>query len=227
MSAINKAFENAKGNLIPALKDCTAGEKVDYYNTWAKTYEEDVLALEYRAPCLAANIISSHFSGDREAAVVLDVACGTGLVAKQLKTHGFRKFVGVDASKAMLALARETGLYQELKQCMLGDYPLPVQLDSADVIVIVGALSAFTKVPVSVVREMCKAGKPGGYICMTTRDGPANQEFKAALERELKKMEEEGLITCAEINQVKEFELGVLEEESGYISGSVYLYKKV
>lgn len=41
--------------------------------------------LDYRAPTLAANCISSHFSGDREGAVVLDVACGTGLVATQVK----------------------------------------------------------------------------------------------------------------------------------------------
>lgn len=40
--------------------------------------------LDYRAPSLAADSIASHFSGVREAAVVLDVACGTGLVAKQV-----------------------------------------------------------------------------------------------------------------------------------------------
>lgn len=44
--------------------------------------EKDVAVLDYRAPSLAANCISSHFSSNREAAVVLDVACGTGLVAK-------------------------------------------------------------------------------------------------------------------------------------------------
>lgn len=43
--------------------------------------------LDYRAPSLAANSISSHFSGDREAAVMLDVACGTGLVAKQVNSQ--------------------------------------------------------------------------------------------------------------------------------------------
>lgn len=43
--------------------------------------------LDYRAPSLAAKNISSHFVGDREAAVVLDVACGTGLVAKQVNSQ--------------------------------------------------------------------------------------------------------------------------------------------
>lgn len=40
---------------------------------------------------------------------------------------GFRKFVGVDGSEGMLKLARKTELYQELKQCMLGEDRLPVQ----------------------------------------------------------------------------------------------------
>lgn len=48
--------------------------------------EQDVAAVDYRAPSLAAELISSHFSGDRDAAVVLDVACGTGLVAKQVNS---------------------------------------------------------------------------------------------------------------------------------------------
>lgn len=43
--------------------------------------------LDYSAPSHAANSIASHFSGDRGAAVVLDVACGTGLVAKQVNSR--------------------------------------------------------------------------------------------------------------------------------------------
>lgn len=45
----------------------------------------------------------------------------------QMKTHGFGHFVGIDGSKAMLELARESGLYQDLKQSLLGEEPLPVQ----------------------------------------------------------------------------------------------------
>lgn len=46
---------------------------------------------------------------------------------KQMKTHGFGNFVGIDGCKAMLELARESGLYQDLKQALLGEEPLPVQ----------------------------------------------------------------------------------------------------
>lgn len=41
--------------------------------------------LDYKGPCYATNSIAKHFSGDRETAIVLDVACGTGEVAKEVK----------------------------------------------------------------------------------------------------------------------------------------------
>ncbi|XP_040005977.1 methyltransferase-like protein 27 isoform X2 [Xiphias gladius] len=226
MSASNNTFENVKAVILSAHKSTTSREKVDFYNSWAENYDQDVAVLDYRAPGLAANSISSHFSGDREAAVVLDVACGTGLVAKQMKRHGFGQFVGIDGSKAMLELARESGLYLDLKHSMLGEEPIPFQWDSFDVVVIVGALSV-GQVPVGVVRELCKSTKPGGYVCMTTRSNLDNLEYRGALERELKQMEEEGLWSCVAVTEVEDWERAVSEQEDGYISGAVYLYKKL
>ncbi|XP_053187504.1 methyltransferase-like protein 27 [Scomber japonicus] len=226
MSAVTNTFENVKAVILSAHKSTTSRDKVDFYNTWAENYDQDVDILDYRAPSLAANSIFSHFTGDREAALVLDVACGTGLVAKQMKKHGFGHFVGIDGSEAMLELARGTELYQDLKLCMLGEEPLPVQCGLFDVVVIVGALSV-GQVPVGVVRELCKSTKSGGCVCMTTRSNHDNLEYKAALDRELKQMEEEGLWSCVEVTEVEDWERAVSEQEDGYISGSVYLYKKL
>ncbi|XP_041864008.1 methyltransferase-like protein 27 isoform X2 [Melanotaenia boesemani] len=207
MSAVDNAFENVKAIILSAHESTTSWEKVNFYNSWAENYDQDVAVLDYRAPSLAANSISSHFSVAREAAVVLDVACGTGLVTKQMKKHGFGHFVGVDGSEAMLDIARESA-------------------DLFDVVVIVGALS-IGQVPVGVVRDLCKACKSGGYICMTTRSNLDNLEYKAALESELKRMEEEGLWSCVEVTEVDDWERAVSEQEDGYISGVVYLYKKL
>lgn len=225
MAAATNTFENVKATVSSAHQSTTSAEKVDFYNSWAENYEQDLVVLEYRAPSLAANSISSHFSGDREAAVVLDLACGTGLMAKQMKRHGFGHFVGIDGSEAMLEMARKSGLYQDLKQSMLGEGPLPVQWGLFDVVVITGALSV-GHLPVSVVREMCKSTKPGGYVCMTTRTNQDNKEYRAALEYELKLMEDEGLWTCVEVTEVEDWERAVSEQEDGYISGAVYLYKR-
>ncbi|XP_069002293.1 methyltransferase-like protein 27 isoform X2 [Embiotoca jacksoni] len=224
---LTNTFENVKKVILSAHKGSTAKDKVTFYNSWAENYDQDVAVLDYRAPSLAANTISSHFSGEREAAVVLDVACGTGLVAKQMKKHGFGHFVGIDGSEAMLEMARESGLYQDMKHSLLGEEPLPVHwAASFDVIVIVGALSV-GQVPVCMVRQLCKSAKPGGYICMTTRSNQDNVEYKAALESELRQMEEEGLWTRVEVTEVKDWERAVSEQEDGYISGAVYLYKKL
>lgn len=47
-----------------------------------------------------------------------------------MKQDGFGNFVGIDASKVMLEEAQKKGLYQDLKQCLLGELPLPVQKGS-------------------------------------------------------------------------------------------------
>ncbi|XP_038144399.1 methyltransferase-like protein 27 isoform X2 [Cyprinodon tularosa] len=226
MSADSEAFERVKSVLLSAHKSTTSDEKVSFYNCWAENYDRDVAVLEYSAPSVAAKCIATHFSGVREAAVVLDVACGTGLVAKQMKNLGFGNFVGVDGSKAMLDKARESGLYQDLKSCLLGEEPLPKQWDRFDVVVIVGALSV-GQVPFDVIRDLCNVTRPGGCICMTTRSNHHNLKYKASLEREMRQMEEEELWTCVEITDVDNWERAVSEQEEGYISGAVYLYKKL
>lgn len=40
---------------------------------------------------------------------------------------GFHHFVGVDGSLGMLELAKKTGLYEQFKQCLLGQDSLPVE----------------------------------------------------------------------------------------------------
>lgn len=40
---------------------------------------------------------------------------------------GFRHFVGIDGSLKMLELAKKTGLYQQLTQCLLGQDEIPVE----------------------------------------------------------------------------------------------------
>ncbi|XP_031985869.1 methyltransferase-like protein 27 isoform X2 [Corvus moneduloides] len=100
-------------------------ERLRLYDGWAARYEQDVAALEYRAPHLAAASLSFAFPAPRAEARLLDVACGTGLVARELHRRGFRCLHGVDGSAGMLEQARSTGLYQELRLCLLGTEPLP------------------------------------------------------------------------------------------------------
>ncbi|XP_028321914.1 methyltransferase-like protein 27 [Gouania willdenowi] len=221
----SRSFDNVKDMLVSVRNTNTATDKMTAYDTWAENYDQDVAILGYKAFSLAAKMVSSHFSGNREAAVVLDVACGTGLLAEHMMQCGFHKFVGVDGSKLMLEEAKKKGQYQELKQCIIGEQQLPVSKDSFDVVVICGSLS-IDHVPVCVVKELCSACKPGGLVFMTCRHGQDNMEYKESLERELKEMEEKGLWSCVEASEKKHWARGVVESEQNYISGSMYLYQK-
>ncbi len=74
------------------------------YSRLAGVYDEIVVD-----PCYAdwAGFLHRRWSGDADAVCsVLDVACGTGLLAAELIGLGYR-VVGTDASPAMLARARE------------------------------------------------------------------------------------------------------------------------
>ncbi|XP_061902676.1 methyltransferase-like protein 27 [Entelurus aequoreus] len=225
-AAESRTFDVVKEVILSVHKGSTTAEKMDFYNSWASHYEQDCAVLDFRAPIIAARTAAAHFRGDRQAAVVLDVACGTGMVAKMMKKDGFEHFVGVDGSQAMLQRAKESGLYQDLKLVLLGEEPLAVQSGDFDVVLIVGALSV-GHVPVEVIRELCQAAKQGGLICMTSRGHHDNAGYKLALEGEIKRMEEEGLWRGVEVLEVKEWERAVSEMEEGYIPGCVYLFKKL
>jgi predicted TPR repeat methyltransferase len=77
---------------------------VEAYSRLAGVYDETVVD-----PCHGewASFLDELWSADPEGVRdVLDLCCGTGLLADELAARGYR-VVGVDASEAMLALARE------------------------------------------------------------------------------------------------------------------------
>jgi len=77
---------------------------VEAYSQLAGVYDEIVID-----PCHDrwASFLHELWSADPEGVhSVLDLCCGTGLLAAELTARGYR-VVGVDASDAMLALARE------------------------------------------------------------------------------------------------------------------------
>ncbi|XP_077448233.1 methyltransferase-like protein 27 [Stigmatopora argus] len=226
MSAGGRTFETARDVILSVHSSTSRPDQIQFYDRWAQTYEQDVELIEYRAPELAASRVSAHFSGERRTAVVLDVACGTGMVAQMMKRDGFQRFVGVDGSEGMLRHARDGGLYRDLKLALLGDQSLPITPNEFDVVMIVGGLSA-SHVPVKVIRELCTAAKKGGLVCMTTRSNSDNLDYKAALECEMAQMESEGLWRPIDVTHVTEWERGVTDQERGYIPGLVYLFQKL
>uniref|UniRef100_A0A8C6RV41 Methyltransferase like 27 n=1 Tax=Nannospalax galili TaxID=1026970 RepID=A0A8C6RV41_NANGA len=99
--------------------------KLRFYEEWAPEYDQDVAVLEYRAPSLAVECLSQALPGPPHDNLILDVACGTGLVAVELQARGFLQIQGVDGSPEMLKKAQARGLYHHLSLCTLGQEPLP------------------------------------------------------------------------------------------------------
>ncbi|XP_057216051.1 methyltransferase-like protein 27 isoform X2 [Triplophysa rosa] len=213
--ANRRTFSDVRNVILSAHRNTDTQDKVGFYDTWAENYEQDVALLDYRAPLLAAECVSSFYKGDRENITVLDVACGTGLVSAHLKKMGFHHFVGVDGSLGMLELAKKTGLYEQFKQCLLGQDSLPVEA-AYEIVIIVGALSV-GQVPLTVIREMWEATKPGGYVCMTTRGNADNLEYKVELEKMIKTLEEEDKWRRVTVVEVEEWERAVSQQDDGYL----------
>ncbi|KAM6242397.1 methyltransferase-like protein 27 [Porphyrio hochstetteri] len=204
-------------------------ERLRLYDGWAARYEQDVAALEYRAPHLAAASLAFAFPAPPAGARLLDVACGTGLVARELHRRGFHCLHGVDGSAGMLERARSTGLYRQLRCCVLGQEPLPAPAEHYDAVTLVGALGE-GQVPSTAVPELLRVTKPGGFLCLTTRSNPSNLRYKAELEAMLQSLEQQGAWQKVLVQEVERWERATSEEEStqgtGYISGVVYIYQK-
>ncbi|XP_008319895.1 methyltransferase-like protein 27 [Cynoglossus semilaevis] len=206
---------------------------VQFYDSWAENYDKDISLLRYRTHLSAIEFLTEHFSGSREEAVVLDVGCGTGLVAKLMNEEGFKHFTGVDGSQGMLDKAKERGLYHCLKKALLGSDLLPVEKNAFDVVIAAGSLGC-NYIPVRGVGEFCQAAKPGGLVCISLghHTEKRQQEFKVNLEQKLQLMEKEGL--WREVG-IKQFECYMLNthaeaprdsEELPSIPGTCYLYQK-
>ncbi len=95
-----------------AYKLSTPDDNINYYNTFAATYDEDFaeelgyyypnkIVDIYRNECTSVNI------------PILDVGCGTGLVAEALKLPQ-EQIDGVDISTEMMEVADKKQLYRAL-----------------------------------------------------------------------------------------------------------------
>jgi SAM-dependent methyltransferase len=96
---------------------------------------------------------------------VLDVACGTGIVAREAarRQRGAGRVVGLDINEAMLAVARRIEPAIEWRQ---GDAAaLPFEAATFDVVLCQAALM-FMPEPGRAIGEMARVAKPSGTVAM-------------------------------------------------------------
>jgi len=122
------------------------------FDGYADRFEGHLIGLGYRIPGVMRNALRAHLpidageaTGGEPIGPVLDLGCGTGLVAVALTGLKLGPWVGVDLSPHMLRLAAAKGLYAGLHESDIIDFlngdtrQWPLIL-AADVLCYLGAL---------------------------------------------------------------------------------------
>lgn len=118
---------------------------------------------------------------------VLDIACGTGIVARLARQRGHAgRLVGIDLNRAMLAVARAKSATVEWIEGSALD--LPFDAKSFDVVLCQLGLQFFPDRPLA-LKEMVRVLKPGGRagfsVYSAIEKTPAAHAFVLALDKYL------------------------------------------
>ena len=138
------------------------------YADWAETYDQTMLdGLSYRSPQRIASLAA--MTEARRDVRVLDVGCGTGLLASCLRAEGFTRIDGLDYSAPMLAVAQRES---RIDDAFLRDLNEGLEMGEAcyDMLVSTGTFT-HGHVGAGCLPELLALLEPGGnLICTVHRD---------------------------------------------------------
>ena len=145
------------------------------FDGYAPRFERHLVdELGYRGPAMMVVALDALPGAPLRFARVLDLGCGTGLMARALRGR-VEAIEGCDLSPAMLALARRTGLYHRLAEIDLvaflaGEPDASCDLvTAADVFIYLGDLApAF--------RGIARVLGPGGLAALTVQSPPEPED---------------------------------------------------
>lgn len=139
----------------------------EFYDSWARRYEDDVGAMAYSTPTIAVRLLLRYLSTD--AARLLDAGCGTGLVGVELAAQGYVDIDGFDISESMAVRAVATGCYRKLRGGV--DIMQAAQDYTAEAYDAVLSIGVFTPghVPPQALAVLLQLVHPGGLLLVSTR----------------------------------------------------------
>jgi len=134
------------------------------FDHFARNFDTKLASLEYRGPALIRQAVVEIAATLAQRPVVLDAGCGTGLCGPLLRPLA-GSLLGVDLSAAMVSLARERGVYDELVVDELTAF-LRARAGTSDVIVSADTLVYFGDLA-EVTAAAAAALRPGGALIFT------------------------------------------------------------
>ncbi|KAH9518492.1 hypothetical protein Btru_016946 [Bulinus truncatus] len=146
-----------------------ADTAVKTYSEHGAKYEEYMKILNYQGPKKTAETAAGLLK-DNYTARILDIGAGSGLVAEQLSSLGYKTIDAVDASKGLLSIARVKGLYGKIICQFVGHgQPLPIEDNSYDMVVICGAMGE-NHIPKAAFSDIIRVVKSGGFVVNVFRE---------------------------------------------------------
>ena len=140
-----------------------------HYDDLAKKYDDVLLGVGYPDPYECAKLVRDL--GVTTDSRILDMGSGTGLVGQHLKSFGYTKILGLDASSEMNTKAEEKRAYEELRELFLGKpESFPGDLHGKFEAITAAGVLAEGHLTGAVFDEMLLALKKGGYAIFTTRE---------------------------------------------------------
>ena len=214
----NYGLKNTPEQLLArayALRGDDPGETLQLYADWAETYDQTMLdGLSYSSPRRIAALAA--VTEARRDSRVLDVGCGTGLLAHCLRAQGFNRVDGLDYSAPMLAVAPREG---RIDAAFLRDLNEGMEM-GAECYDMLASTGTFTHghVGARCLPELMKLLVPGGcLICTVHRDVWDEGGFGKAL----------AALTEAGVAAVRSREADCLFEDEGVPSGWYLVVEKL
>lgn len=149
------------------------------YDAWSKTYDQQIMVdYGWSGPGLIVEQVRPLLA---DGAAILDAGAGTGAVGLAARDAGFTTLDAMDLSLDMLEIAREHGIYRDVRVGVLGEL-LDYAADSYDAVLSAGVFTP-GHAPPEGFDELVRIVKPGGAICFTMRHDATPLGFLETFER--------------------------------------------
>ena len=139
----------------------------------ARAYAEAIFHIPHER---FVKLFGERFQGDLIGKYVLDLGCGTGLIAEHLRPLA-RRLTGIDLSPEMVDRARQSEFYDLLEVAEITDWLSWDSKPTFDLIVACDTLIYFGDLSQVVVPAANRLG-PNGILAFTVEKGRHNEPFR-------------------------------------------------